>query len=394
MRRLEVVRLSKRFGKVEVLRDVDLTIENGEFVSLLGPSGCGKTTLLRVLAGLETPDVGDVRIDGFSILGKEAKDRDFAMVFQSYALYPHLTVADNIALPLRMRRMSRLGRLGARLRLSPPARRVQAAIRDEVKAVADSLEIGGLLQRRPGQLSGGQRQRVALARAMIRNPKLFLLDEPLSNLDAQLRVQLRSEIAALHRRLGTTFIFVTHDQAEAMTMSDRVAVMLDGQVAQIADPRTLYEEPESLAVARFLGTPQINAIEIDVDVAGWARAAGGRLVQLHGFSAFAGKRITAAIRPEHVKLKAAGEPGSLVFEVHAVEHMGSETLVHLAHQGQSSMPAEMLRLVARLPSGLGIAPARGEACSVFIDASHALLFDSDGKRIRAKRAPVLAVANG
>lgn len=389
MQRLQVRQLSKSFGKLSVLRDIEIDIAAGEFISLLGPSGCGKTTLLRVLAGLERPDSGDICVDGVSILAKEAKDRDFAMVFQSYALYPHLSVADNIALPLRMRRLSRLGRLSARLRLSPMARRIEGAIAEEVAAVADSLEIGPLLRRRPGQLSGGQRQRVALARAMIRRPQLFLLDEPLSNLDAQLRVQLRSEIVSLHRRLGTTFIFVTHDQAEAMTMSDRIAVMLEGRVAQLAAPRILYEDPNSLAVARFLGTPQINAIEVDVDSAGWLRNADTRFLQLPGGSAFAGRKVTAAFRPEHIKLRRPADTDMRAFEVHSVEHLGSETLVQLRRDGPSP-----LRLVSRIPADVGALPSRGETCSLSIEPTRVLLFDSNGERLRYGPTPVLAVANG
>ncbi|MGY4307875.1 ABC-type sugar transport system ATPase subunit [Bradyrhizobium sp. USDA 4369] len=245
MHSLEFRSVSKRFGQTEVPKDISLDVRHGEFLTIRGPSGCGKSTLLSTAVGLERPDSGSVLIDGGIAGDIGPAGRNIAMVFQSYALNPHLTVAQDIAMPLRVRRLTRLARAFPPLRLTSRARRICLDIAREVKAVADILAIGSLLDRRPHELSGSQRQRVALARAMIREPRLFLMDELLSNLDAKLRVQMRSEIVALHRRPGTAFVYVTHDQVEAMTMSDRVAVMIEGEIAQIAPPRDIYRDPET-----------------------------------------------------------------------------------------------------------------------------------------------------
>ncbi len=247
--------LSKSFGATQILKQVDLSVADGEFLSLVGPSGCGKSTLLRIVAGLESADKGSVEIGGAPAGHLRAADRDLAMVFQSYALYPHLTVAGNIAVPLRMRRLTAAQRLPLLGPVLPGARSRGREIEARVRAVADMLDIAHLLDRRPGQLSGGQRQRVALGRAMVREPAAFLLDEPLSNLDAKMRLQTRTEIAALNRRLGTTFLYVTHDQVEAMTMSDRIAVMMDGEILQLGTPEELYDRPADIRVARFIGSP-------------------------------------------------------------------------------------------------------------------------------------------
>jgi multiple sugar transport system ATP-binding protein len=252
---VRIAGLGKRFGETTVLDGVDLDIMAGEFVTILGPSGCGKSTLLRIVAGLETESAGSVAIDGVSMKGLAPNARDIAMVFQSYALYPHLTVAENIAVPLRMRQLTPVQRL---VGLAPRA--VRRSIAAEVQSVAAMLRIESLLARKPAQLSGGQKQRVALARAMVRRPRVFLMDEPLSNLDAELRVHMRAEIAQLHRQLGATFLYVTHDQVEAMTMSDRVAVVQGGRLQQVASPQALYNDPDTLAVAQFVGTPRINVL--------------------------------------------------------------------------------------------------------------------------------------
>ena len=308
--------LSRRFGTTTVLDRIALDIGAGSFVALLGPSGCGKSTLLRLIAGLDRPNAGQVLFDGRDMAEMGPAERNVAMVFQSYALYPHLTVAENIALPLAMRRMGRLARspLG---RLHAGTRGVRAGIAAAVAAVADTLEIGALLRRKPSELSGGQKQRVALARALVRDPVAFLLDGPLSNLDARLRVQMRAELVALHRRTGRTFIHVTHDQAEAMGMADRVAVMMAGRIAQVGTPRDLYERPASIEVAGFVGTHPINLLP--------GPAAGGLPAVLGlGGSAAAGRPVVAGLRPEHVRPDPAG---TIDARIERAEFLGEEILL-------------------------------------------------------------------
>jgi multiple sugar transport system ATP-binding protein len=260
--------IRKSFGDTAVLHDVSLDIGDGEFMTFVGPSGCGKTTLLRILAGLEVQDSGEVRLGERVVDRLPPKQRDIAMVFQSYALYPYMTVAENIALPLTMRRLSAWQRLPLLGRFIGTADSIRRGIDADVTQTAMALGLERLLSRRPGQLSGGQRQRVALGRAMVRHPSAFLMDEPLSNLDAKLRVQARTEISELHRRIGGTFVYVTHDQVEAMTMSDRVAVMIDGRLLQVAAPQRLYAEPDDLRVAEFIGSPRINTLDGIVDESG------------------------------------------------------------------------------------------------------------------------------
>jgi multiple sugar transport system ATP-binding protein len=256
--------IRKAFRETQILHGVSLDVADGEFLTLVGPSGCGKSTLLRIIAGLDQHDEGVVLIGERPVDHLPPKARDVAMVFQSYALYPYMTVAENIALPLVMRRMNAWQRLPFVGRVLPGTAAQRHAIAEETGEVARVLGISQLLERRPAQLSGGQRQRVALGRAMVRHPQAFLMDEPLSNLDAKLRVQARAEIAELHRRLGATFIYVTHDQAEAMTMSDRVAVMMGGRLLQVAPPQEIYDRPATLEVARFVGTPEINVLPAQV----------------------------------------------------------------------------------------------------------------------------------
>ncbi|WBL36511.1 ATP-binding cassette domain-containing protein [Tepidiforma flava] len=243
---VEFDRVHKTFGHVRAVRDLTLEVREGEFLVLVGPSGCGKTTALRMVAGLEEPTSGDIRIDGRSVLGVEPRDRDIAMVFQSYALYPHMSVYDNLAFGLRQRKTPK------------------ADVDRRIREVAEMLEIGHLLNRRPRELSGGQRQRVALGRAIARRPRVFLMDEPLSNLDAQLRLRTRAELSDLHRRLGTTLIYVTHDQVEAMTMGTRIAVMHDGVLQQVATPQLIYDRPANTFVASFIGSPAMNLLRGDL----------------------------------------------------------------------------------------------------------------------------------
>jgi len=251
--------IEKSFGPIRVLNGVSIDIEDGEFIVLVGPSGCGKSTLLRIIAGLEQQDSGNILIGDQPVDGLHASRRDVAMVFQSYALYPHLTVEKNISVPLRMRRLNFFQRFPFVGPLMPGTKEALADIAKDVNEVTETLGISHLMDRKPGQLSGGQRQRVAVGRAMVRHPQAFLMDEPLSNLDAELRVHMRAEIAELHRRLESTFIYVTHDQAEAMTMADRVAVMMDGDLLQVDTPSKVYADPSDIRVAEFIGSPKIKA---------------------------------------------------------------------------------------------------------------------------------------
>ncbi len=350
MATISIEGVRKSFGPVEVLKDISLEIADGEFLTLLGPSGCGKSTLLRIIAGLERNDAGAIVIGGRRVDELPARDRDIAMVFQSYALYPHMTVAQNIGVPLSMRRMNVWQRLPWIGSLLPGTAAARKTIAKDVAEAAQALDIGPLLARKPGQLSGGQKQRVALGRAMVRHPAAFLLDEPLSNLDAKLRVQMRSELTELQRRLGATMIYVTHDQAEAMTMSDRVAVMLAGKLEQVAPPRQLYDDPETLAVAEFVGSPKINVIPVE-----------------GGFH---------AVRPESMQLVAPYEAGAIAGHVRLVEHMGSESLVHVEVKGQPTP------LIARLDAHSERDPQRGEAVGLKPVPHRVLKFDLDGRRVR------------
>ena len=374
--------ITKRFGTTQVLHGISLEVRDGEFLTLLGPSGCGKTTLLRIIAGIEQADSGSVAIGGREVSHLRPRDRDIAMVFQSYALYPYMTVAQNIALPLEMRRLSPLGRAPLIGRVLPGTAAIRRAIDAEVRAVAEGLGLGGLLGRRPAQLSGGQRQRVALARAMVRRPAAFLMDEPLSNLDARLRGDARAEIAALHRSLGATVIYVTHDQAEAMTMSDRVAVLEDGRLLQLATPRALYDDPASLAVARFVGSPRMSLLAAEIRSDGAVTVA-GRATGL-GVDAPAG-RVLLGMRAEGLAL-ARGE--GLAATVRLVEQLGPEALVHLA------MDAAEETVIMRLAPDRAAELAPGERCSVMVIPERAFVFGPGGQRIAARAARQGAVAHG
>ncbi len=294
----------KDYGPLNILRDIDLDVADQEFITLVGPSGCGKSTLLRMIAGLETISGGDISIGSDRVNDMPPMHRDVAMVFQSYALYPHMTVAGNISFGLRLRRV------------------VAEKIAVAVASAAAVLNLGQLLERRPGQLSGGQRQRVAMGRAMVRNPRLFLFDEPLSNLDAKLRVQMRAEIKALHRRLGSTSIYVTHDQVEAMTMADRIIVMNQGCIEQQGTPETLYDRPASLFVAGFIGSPSMNLIPGTLQN-GRLVLADGATLPFPASAAQEGQAVTLGIRPEHIR----PQPGGLAADVVDVEPTGVDTLI-------------------------------------------------------------------
>jgi multiple sugar transport system ATP-binding protein len=369
--------IQKSFGTTRVLHGVSLDLPAGAFVSLVGPSGCGKTTLLRIIAGLERQDAGQVRIGGVDVSETRAADRDVAMVFQSYALYPHMTARQNIALPLAMRRLSAWQRLPFVGGWLPGTRAARDSIQAEVEAASDILAIRHLLDRRPGQLSGGQRQRVALGRAIVRHPQAFLMDEPLSNLDAALRHETRKELVELHRRVGVTTVYVTHDQAEAMTMSDRVAVMLGGHVLQFDTPQAVYEAPADMRVAGFIGAPRINLLDADADAAGRVSVAGVAM----GVQVSARGRVSLGLRPEHLRPAAHG----LVLDVRHVEFLGADILAYGRHEAAAAdvivrlAPEAWAALSDR--SRLVVQPAPGRA----------LVFGDDGARL-VPRAVELAHA--
>lgn len=364
--------IRKSFKDTEILRGIDLDIAEGEFVSLVGPSGCGKSTLLRIIAGLENATAGEVLLDGLSVSGTRAADRNLSMVFQSYALYPHLTVAENIAVPLRMRRLNRWQRLPlvGGIMGSAAARSIAA----DVQRAAAMLEIGPLLDRRPGEMSGGQRQRVALARALVRDPAAFLLDEPLSNLDAKLRAHTRTEITELHRKLGATFIYVTHDQVEAMTMSDRIAVMMGGEILQCDTPARIYANPCDLRVAEFVGTPRINVIPAEADFDGRISISGCPLPLRHTGRA----TLRLALRPEALFLTESS--AKLRGKVAHVENMGHEFVLQIA------VPELPDRLVLRTADPAVI----GDVVGIGFDPGRALIFDAMGERCRNVSAQVFA----
>ena len=370
---LALAGITKSFGAVPVLHGVDLAIDDGEFVTIVGPSGCGKSTLLRIIAGLEQQDSGTVSIGGRTVDDERPKDRDIAMVFQSYALYPHLTVFDNMALPLRMRRLSKFERLPLVGRALPDAVRRERELVAGVLEVARTLKIEPLLRRKPGQLSGGQKQRVALGRAMVRHPRVFLMDEPLSNLDAELRVHMRAEIAQLHRRLAATFVYVTHDQAEAMTMSDRVVVMMGGHILQVDAPGRVYADPADLQVACFVGSPRINLLPGVVSATGVVDILGMALPLPRAPAV--GTRLQVGVRPPVVGVGPASGAG-LQGRVTHRENLGSDLFVHV------SIADEVPSVVARCdPDRLDSVPIGG-AVSLSFAPDKVLLFDLDGKRQR------------
>jgi multiple sugar transport system ATP-binding protein len=331
MARVVMRSLNKKYDDVHAVIDVNLEIHDKEFVVLVGPSGCGKTTTLRMVAGLESITSGNISIDEKIVNELPPMDRDIAMVFQNYALYPHMSVYDNMAFGLKMRKFDK------------------PEIDKRVREAADILGIHELLKRKPRQLSGGQRQRVALGRAIVRHPQVFLFDEPLSNLDAKLRVQMRVELKKLHERLGTTAIYVTHDQVEAMTLGDRVVVMKDGLVQQVGDPMVLYNEPANRFVAGFIGSPAMNFAT--VRIAGengslWAEGEGLRIKVPEPMQArlapYAGKGTTFGVRPEDLRIAGAGDPQALTFDaaVEVVERLGSEILLDVA-VGPTTMVASV-----------------------------------------------------
>jgi len=355
MSKVQLRDVRKSYGTNEVIHGITMDVADGEFIVIVGPSGCGKSTLLRMVAGLEPITQGEIVIGDRVVNRLEPKDRDIAMVFQNYALYPHMSVFDNMAYGLKIRRLSK------------------ADIEARVNRAAGILELGPLLERKPRALSGGQRQRVAMGRAIVREPAVFLFDEPLSNLDAKLRVQMRFEIQKLHRRLGTTSLYVTHDQVEAMTLAQRMIVMNAGRAEQIGTPMEVYSNPATTFVAGFIGSPAMNFLE--------GKSESGGRIALNGSGSVtvaskvdAGRKVTVGVRPEHLTPCKPSE-ANLVGSVEMIEALGADTLVHVAVAGRS--------IIARLPHG---AKAEvGEPIALAAARDHVYLFDAEsGNRLTAQ----------
>jgi sn-glycerol 3-phosphate transport system ATP-binding protein len=354
MAEVQLREVRKSYGNAEVIHGVSCAIADGELVVVVGPSGCGKSTLLRMVAGLEEITAGEIVIGGKVVNAVEPKDRDIAMVFQNYALYPHMSVRDNMAYGLKIRGLQR------------------GEIETRVKRAAGILQLEALLDRKPRQLSGGQRQRVAMGRAIVRNPQVFLFDEPLSNLDAQLRVQMRVEINRLQQSLGTTSIYVTHDQVEAMTLADRLIVMNAGRADQIGAPLKLYERPETRFVAGFIGSPAMNFVPAVAAADGVTLADGTRLPRPADAGVVPpGRTVTLGVRPEH--LAADGASAALTVTVELAEMLGADTIVH-CRAGDGTL------IQARLPGTEHARP--GERMPLALDPRHLHLFDGEtGKRL-------------
>jgi sn-glycerol 3-phosphate transport system ATP-binding protein len=358
--------IKKSYGETQVIHGIDMHIDDGEFVVIVGPSGCGKSTLLRMVAGLEPITAGEISIGGRTVNQLEPKDRDIAMVFQNYALYPHMSVFDNMAYGLKIAKLSK------------------AEIAQRVQTAAAMLELAELLERKPRQLSGGQRQRVAMGRAIVRNPSTFLFDEPLSNLDAKLRVQMRLEIKQLQRRLGTTSLYVTHDQVEAMTLADRLIVMNAGVAEQIASPMEIYERPASRFVAGFIGSPAMNFLPARVSGDGARLTVEGGIDVRSGslsLSGLAGQAVTLGVRPEHLRL-VEGAEAELKLLVRLVETLGADLLAHghlVPAEGQPSEDNDDI-VTVRLP---GVARVReGDTLPLRAAEESLHLFDAEtGKRL-------------
>jgi ABC-type sugar transport system ATPase subunit len=361
MARIRLNGIRKVYGAQVAVERLDLDIADGELLVLLGPSGCGKTTTMNMIAGLTDPTAGSIAFDGADVTSQPPHHRNIAMVFQSSLLYPHLTARQNIAMSLKRSGLS------------------QSAVAERITEAATVLDIARLLDKMPSELSGGERQRVATAKAIVRHPAAFLLDEPLAALDAALRLILRSELVNLQKRLNTTMIFVTHDQTEAMTMGDRIAVMRGGTVQQIGSPDDIYNRPETLFVAGFVGSPPMNFFE------GEARPSDGRLTVAAGpmrmlvpdtYKASkgmaAGRRVTVAVRPQHLRVQAQAAPEAMPVTVFALEHLGKESVVILDAPGQ---PAKLRAIVEP-----GFAARVGDRLHVVPEMAHALLFDPETER--------------
>ena len=361
MNSLSLQGVSKKFGKLEIIRMLDLEVKEGEFIVLVGPSGCGKSTILRMISGLERVTSGTIAIGDRDVTDLPAAQRQIAMVFQSYALFPHMSVADNISFGLRLTRLPK------------------SDIAARVAEVADILQITPLLARHPRQLSGGQRQRVAIGRAIIRNPKVFLFDEPLSNLDAALRVQMRLEIARLHRRLEATIVYVTHDQTEAMTLADRILVLNKGRIEQLGRPIELYEKPDNRFVAGFIGAPSMNFLAARItQAATGARISLGNLTLTEKINTRLEGAVTLGIRPEHLSIAKNGDE-DFVAEVDVTEALGAESFAYL----QTALSEEAI--VLRLPPSEQ--PRVGDRLPIIMDRTALHLFDEQGNALRSPSHP-------
>ena len=353
MAKVELRGVRKDYGSNAVIHGIDLDVANGEFIVIVGPSGCGKSTLLRMVAGLEAITGGQIAIGDRVVNDLEPKDRDIAMVFQNYALYPHMSVFDNISYGLKIRGFAK------------------ADIEQRVNRAAAILELAPFLQRKPRELSGGQRQRVAMGRAIVREPAVFLFDEPLSNLDAKLRVQMRFEIQKLHRRLATTSLYVTHDQVEAMTLAQRMVVMNAGRAEQIGTPMDVYENPATLFVAGFIGSPAMNFLPARADGGGRIVLDGGGTARDMIVGVEAGRAVAVGIRPEHL-VPCGADEAFFAGPVEMVEQLGADSLLHVAHGGGT--------VIARVPHG--VYPAIGTTLHVGADPARVYLFDAGtGARI-------------
>ena len=352
MARLSIRDAAKRFGRTDVLKGVSIDVADGEFAVIVGPSGCGKSTLLRAVAGLEELTGGSIAIGDRDVTALPPSERGIAMVFQSYALYPHLSVYENMAFGLRIAKMDK------------------AAVDEAVRRAARILNIDALLDRKPGALSGGQRQRVAIGRAIVRQPQIFLFDEPLSNLDADLRVRMRYEFASLHRRLGTTTLYVTHDQVEAMTLADRIIVLRDGRIEQVGTPRELYERPANIFVAQFLGTPRMNLLPATAAGDGRATLANGHSLTLPALSSPLppGTPLSLGIRPEDVRI--CKTPDARPATIDFIERLGGLATIHLRGVGGD----EPIACQARDDGTL----REGETVLVHLPSEHLHLFDAKG----------------
>ena len=357
--------LEKRFGDTQVLRSTDLAINEGEFIVLVGPSGSGKSTLLRLIAGLEEASAGRIEIGGRDVTHRGPSDRGIAMVFQSYALYPHLSVYDNMAFALRMAKLDK------------------AEIERRVRLAAGILDVGQLLERKPRQLSGGQRQRVAIGRAIVREPDVFLFDEPLSNLDAALRVSMRYEFARLHEQLGTTMVYVTHDQVEAMTLADRIVVLAEGRIEQVGTPLELYEQPDNLFVAGFIGSPKINLLPVEIVEAHASEAllrlpdGGSFRAAVDASAATPGDRATLGLRPEQLEL--GGADNGFDVTVRFVEELGVLTFAYVETAGVEG------NLTVQLPGRTHL--SAGSRVRLCAPPEAAYLFDGNGRAFQRLATP-------
>jgi len=353
---IQLKQVHKSYGEVEVIHGIDLEVASGEFCVFVGPSGCGKSTLLRIIAGLDDVTSGSIEVDGETVNGISASDRGLAMVFQSYALYPHMSVYKNMAFGLENAKLPK------------------AEIDRIVRSTADMLQITEYLDRKPKALSGGQRQRVAIGRAIVRNPKAFLFDEPLSNLDAELRVTMRKELSALHAKIGDTMIYVTHDQVEAMTLADKIVVLQDGRIEQVGAPLDLYNYPQNAFVAGFIGSPRMNLMETKAVEGpdGWCLKAQNLSVPIHKVDGLSdGARCTLGIRPEHVQIDTDGN-GDIISQVAFAEQLGGETYLYCDVEG---LPQITVHQPGQLPV------TKGQTLNLNFERKNMHLFDGDGQML-------------